>query len=451
MISLFDTATRNVVPIEPRDEGTVSLYVCGPTVYDAPHLGHGRSVLTYDTLRRYLEWSGLRVHHVSNITDVEDKVIARAAQEQRKESEVTAEYEDVWFDAMDRLGALRPHDTPHATAYIEQMIDLIDKLLTVDVAYETTDGVYFDVAALPSYGTLANQSLDDLRAGARVEVDEDKRAPVDFALWKKVDRTDQLTWDSPWGRGRPGWHTECVVMSLDILGDGFDIHSGGLDLKFPHHENERAQAVALGNKFASHWMHHGFVEMDGEKMSKSLGNFSTLVELLDRHDPRAYRLLCLQAHYRAPIEVTPETIRAAEAGIERLDAFARRTAVLAPGEPIEAVIGDFSAYMDNDLDTPNAMAIVFELVRQTNTALDEDNEPQAVDYAATVKYLLEAVGIECNVANDEIDGPTQELIHQRDQARAEKDFAQADALRAALEARGWQVEDTANGTSVRRG
>lgn len=449
MLSLFDTAAKSVQKVEFRDGETVNIYVCGPTVYDQPHLGHGRAVLTYDTLRRYLEWCGYRVNHVSNVTDVEDKIIARAEEEGRPESEVTAEYEAIWWKAMDQLGALRPTHTPHATEYIDQMQKLIGELLEAGYAYETSDGIYFDVAKLDGYGLLAGQSVDELRAGARVEVVEEKKSPVDFALWKKVDAADQLTWDSPWGKGRPGWHTECVVMSLDILGDGFDIHSGGLDLKFPHHENERAQAVALGKKFANHWMHHGFVEFEGEKMSKSLGNFTTLNDLIERADPRAYRLLCLQSHYRAPIEVTPETIAAAEAATDRLDDFARRTQDL-PGDPIDSVLDEFKALMDDDLDTPSAMALIFEYVRRTNVALDEGIEKGAGDMAASVKELLGAVGLELKTGNDAIDDESNELISARDAARAAKDFKKSDELRDQLVARGWIVEDTVDGTRVHR-
>ena len=246
------------------------MYVCGPTVYDLPHIGHGRANLTFDILRRYLSFAGLKVHHVANVTDVDDNIIKRAAELGRTEPDVAAEFEARWWEAMDALGDLRPQDIPHATQYIEDMVALVGELVARGNAYETPDGVYLEVSKVDGYGLLAQQPLDSLQAGARVEANEDKRSPLDFALWKKA-KEGEPSWDSPWGPGRPGWHTECVVMSLDLLGEGFDLHGGGQDLKFPHHENERAQAVADGKAFARHWMHNGWVEVEGTKMSKSLG------------------------------------------------------------------------------------------------------------------------------------------------------------------------------------
>src|SRR5271170_4709001 len=294
------------------------MYVCGPTVYDLPHIGHGRANLTFDILRRYLSFIGLRVHHVANVTDVDDNIIRRASELGRTESDVAAEFEDRWWESMAALGDLRPHNIPHATQYIEDMVALVGDLVDKGTAYETPDGVYLEVSKVDGYGLLAQQSLESLQAGARVEANEDKRSPLDFALWKKA-KAGEPSWDSPWGPGRPGWHTECVVMSLDLLGEGFDLHGGGIDLKFPHHENERAQAVAQGREFARHWMHNGFVEVSGEKMSKSLGNFDTVADLLTKEDPRAFRLLVLFSHYRSPIEVTPQSLGDASRALDRLD------------------------------------------------------------------------------------------------------------------------------------
>ena len=290
MLRLYDTATGTIHPLALRTEGEVSMYVCGPTVYDMPHIGHGRANLTFDILRRYLSFTGLKVRHVANVTDVDDNIIRRAAELGRTEPDVAAEFEARWWESMDALGDLRPQDIPHATQYIEDMVALVGQLMAMDKAYETPDGVYLEVSKVEGYGLLAQQSLESLQVGARVEANEDKRSPLDFALWKKA-KPGEPSWDSPWGRGRPGWHTECVVMSLDLLGEGFDLHGGGQDLKFPHHENERAQAVADGKVFARHWMHNGWVEVEGTKMSKSLGNFTTLPDLLSRYDARAYRVL----------------------------------------------------------------------------------------------------------------------------------------------------------------
>jgi cysteinyl-tRNA synthetase len=339
MLHLYDTAEGKVVPFKTREPGKVSMYVCGLTVYGPPHIGHGRMALTFDVLRRYLEWSGFDVTFVSNITDIDDQIIDKAKAEGRTESEIAAQWEAAWWQAIDALGIARPTADPHATAYVERMVELIDKLVAEGFAYETADGVYFQADRVRDYGLLAHQSIDSLRAGARVEVNEEKRSPVDFALWKKA-KPGEPTWPSPWGPGRPGWHTECVVMSLDLLGDGFDLHGGGQDLRFPHHENERAQAVASGRTFAKHWMHNAFVEVEGEKMSKSVGNYVELLDLLADVDGRAYRLLALRSHYRSPFEVTRATLADAAAALDRLDAFARRARDLPSATADEAVLDD---------------------------------------------------------------------------------------------------------------
>jgi len=441
VIRLHDSATGEVRELAQRDPGIVGFYVCGPTVYDVPHLGHGRHVLTYDVLRRYLEWTGVTVRHVSNITDVDDKIIERAATTGRTEGEVAAEFEAVWWETMDRLGVLRPHETPHATAYVPQMVELIGELVDAGRAYETSDGVYLQVEKVEGYGVLAHQSLDSLRTGARVEANEEKRSPLDFALWKKA-KPGEPSWPSPWGDGRPGWHTECVVMSLDLLGEGFDLHTGGMDLMFPHHENERAQAVALGRDFAHHWAHHAFITAGGEKMSKSLDNFTTLVDLLDQVDNRAYRLLVLQAHYRSPLEVTPETIDQAERALETLDSFARRT-VDVTGAPDADLLEAFRAFMDDDLNTPRALALVFSWVRDANKSGD----------VGTVRAVWEAcgaLGLALDGAPDEIDDDAQALAARRDEHRRAKDWAAADAVRDELVALGYVVEDTPEGTQLRR-
>jgi cysteinyl-tRNA synthetase len=462
VLQLHDTATGVVAPLRLREPGKVSMYVCGPTVYDSPHLGHGRFSLVFDVLRRYLIFTGLAVTYVSNITDIEDKIIERAAQRGIPESELTATYEAVWWEAMDALGVLRPDETPHATAYVERMVELVADLLSRGVAYETDDGVYLSVGDVPGYGLLAHQPLESLRAGARVEATVDKRSPLDFVLWKKA-KPGEPTWPSPWGPGRPGWHTECVVMSLDLLGDGFDIHGGAIDLIFPHHENERAQAVAVGREFARHWVHNGWVTVDGEKMSKSLGNFTSLDDLVERSDARAYRLLVLRSHYRTPIEVTPDTIGDAEAGLARLDELARRFGladlltsgpVVDPGADatIDAdVVATFRERMDDDLDTPGALAAVFELVRSANGSADAGDAAGAGRAASTVALLCAALGLPLRSGADvAVDPAAADLVRRRDQARAARDWARADALRTELEAAGWLVEDSPEGTRIRR-
>ncbi len=302
MLHLYDTATRSVRELSLREPGKVSIYLCGPTVYGPAHIGHGRATLSYDILRRYLEWTGFEVRLASNVTDIDDHIINRAKREDRPWQDITTKCEAMWFEAMDGIGVQRPTDVPHATEYVEQMVEMIGELVALDKAYITDDGVYMDVVSVDDYGLLAFQTLDDMRAGGgdrEVFGADQKRHPADFVLWK-FSKPDEPAWPSPWGEGRPGWHSECVVMSLDLLGEGFDLHCGGQDLRFPHHENERAQAVALGKTFANHWMHNGFVvDAEGEKMSKSIGNVSNLLDLIEHYDPRAYRLVLLQSHYRS--------------------------------------------------------------------------------------------------------------------------------------------------------
>ena len=452
MIRLFDTARSEVVPLEVRDPGKVSIYVCGPTVYAPPHLGHGRMALVYDILRRYLEWSGLEVVFVSNVTDIDDKIIERAKAEGRDPGELAQRCERIWWQAMDRIGVRRPDHTPHATEYVDQMVDLIATLLEVGAAYRTSDGVYLAVEAVPGYGLLAHQSLEDLQAGGgdRELVGTEKRHPADFALWKSA-KPGEPSWPAPWGDGRPGWHTECVVMSLDLLGEGFDLHTGGLDLAFPHHENERAQAVALGRDFARHWLHNGFVELEGAKMSKSLGNTMNLLDLADAYDPRSYRLLVLQAHYRSPMEVTATTAANAEAALGRLDAFARRTSGLTEASAPEDVLDAFRAAMEDDLDTARATDLLFRQVRDGNSALDAGDPERAAGAAAAVRMMAGVLGLELTEGGGEDDVPAEvrELVERRQAARTARDFAAADALRDELAAAGWLVEDGAGAATVR--
>ena len=285
---VHDTLSADKVELVPREPGRISLYICGPTVYDVPHVGHARSSLSFDAIRRALEWRGFDVTHVSNVTDVDDKIINKARAQGSSEPEVAAHYEAIHWEQLDRLGVKRPHEVPHATAYIPQMLDLVARLVAAGRAYATESGVYFSVESFPGYGALSHRRLDDLleSAGARVEVDERKRSPVDFALWKAA-KPGEPSWDSAWGPGRPGWHIECSAMSVGLLGEGFDIHGGGVDLVFPHHENERAQSEGAGQRFARYWLHNAMVNVGGEKMARSLGNFTTLEEAVDSHGPRA--------------------------------------------------------------------------------------------------------------------------------------------------------------------
>jgi cysteinyl-tRNA synthetase len=452
VLSLHDTATGAKAPVAGLDTGHVGLYVCGPTVYGRPHIGHGRFALVYDILRRYLESTGVEVRHVSNVTDIDDKIINLANAEGRGSKEVAIEYEAAWWDAMDALGVARPTFVPHATEYVDQMVEMIADLVNLGVAYGTSDGMYLEVAKVKGYGLLAQQPLESLRSGARVAVNDEKRSPFDFALWKKA-KPGEPAWDTRFGAGRPGWHTECVVMALELLGEGFSLHGGGDDLKFPHHENERAQAVALGREFARHWTHNGMVMQAGEKMSKSLGNVIDLTSLVEQHDPRAYRLLVLQAHYRAPVEVTTGGLEAARRTLKGIDALARRLAEVDGVAPAEGagdeLLAGFRAYMDDDLATPQAMAVLFDGLTAANAAFDRGDGAGGVALGRAALVCFDAVGLRTG-APSEVGENALELARRRDEARGARDWAAADRLRDEIGALGYRVEDTPGGTRVYR-
>jgi cysteinyl-tRNA synthetase len=452
MLQLFDTAKGAVAPVQFREPGQVSMYVCGPTVYGPPHLGHGRFSLVFDVLRRYLAWTGLDVTYVSNITDIDDRIIERAQREDRDWRDITERCEAVWYRAMDALNVRRPDHDPHATAYVDDMVALIGRLVETGAAYETADGVYFQAERVDDYGLLARQPLDSLKAGARVEAVDEKRSPVDFVLWKKA-KPGEPEWPSPWGAGRPGWHTECVVMSLDLLGEDFDIHGGGQDLAFPHHENERAQALADGRRFARTWVHNGFVEVEGTKMSKSLGNVTNLLDLVEHYDPRAYRLLVLRSHYRSPIDVTDDSLRDAEAALARLDAFARRIAAVAEvagAEPDAEALDRFRSAMDDDLQTPTVTGLLFDLVRRANVALDAGDAGGAAPAAAAAVEIARALGLEMRAETvGDVPAEVEGWAAERDEARAARDWERADALRDRITGAGYVIEDTPNGAVVR--
>ena len=447
---------RQKVPFVPRAEGEVAMYVCGPTVYDLPHLGHGRTALTYDMIRRYLTWTGLRVLVASNVTDIDDKIIVRAEQEGRTEPDVAAEFTAKYDEQMERLGILPPDSRPHATQFIDGMIDIISQLIDRGAAYVVEDkGVYFSVGNLSEYGRLAGRTLDQLLddAGQRVDVDTDKKSPLDFALWKSA-KPGEPSWFTPWGVGRPGWHTECVAMSLSALGTGFDIHGGGDDLCFPHHQNEWAQVTAMGQQFARYWVHSAMVNVAGEKMSKSLGNFTNLAEAIDTAGPRALRLLALQTHYRRAMEMGRDALMAADAAVNRLDAFHRRMVTanvdLNGGELHEASVAAFRLAMDDDFSTPTALDNAFSLIRSANSDLDNSDLVAAGLKSRTALEMFSVLGIEIGSQEAKTNvGPTdqeiEDLLEQRARARGDKDFATADRIRDELASADVVIEDSANG------
>ena len=459
MLRFTDSLTGEKAPFTPREEGRVSVYWCGPTVYDDPHLGHARSTLAFDVLVRYLRWSGYDVLAVSNITDIDDKIINRAAEEGTDESAVATRFEASFIGQMDRLNIAHPDLRPRATEFVDRMVEVVADLVEHGMAYTTDSGVYFDVDRLDGYGALVGRSVGDLRdgAGARVDVDDDKDDPLDFALWKAA-KPGEPTWDSPWGPGRPGWHIECVAMSLHLLGDGFDIHGGGDDLVFPHHENERAEALGCGRTFARYWVHNGMVQVDGEKMSKSLDNFTTLAALLDAWDPRVLRLVVLQTHYRRTMEIGSTTLDQASAALTRLDKFADRMAAadLPEAEADADAVARFREAMDDDLGSPQALAVVFDAVRDANRALDAEDDATAATLAAAVLELSAALGLKLgsSAAPERADdGDTEEidaLVDRRLAARTARDFGEADRIRDDLAARGIVLEDSPQGTSWHR-
>jgi cysteinyl-tRNA synthetase len=452
MLRIFDTAARAKVEFVARREGQVSMYVCGPTVYDVPHVGHGRTAVAFDVIRRYLEWGGDAVTYVSNITDIEDKIICRAQERGTTEGQLAHTYETAYWGQLDRLNVRRPDEMPHATGFVAQMQKLIAELVSTGRAYVIEgQGVYFEVATLPDYGALSHRRTEDLLegAGSRVEIDEHKRSPLDFALWKAA-KPGEPEWPSPWGAGRPGWHIECSAMSLEILGEGFDIHGGGDDLVFPHHENERAQAEGAGHAFARHWIHSGMVMVGREKMSKSLNNFVDLSDALDRHGPRAFRLLALQTHYRKQLEMGDKELSDAGKAVDRIDALFRRASIAGVAEGSLVDIQGFRDAMDDDFDTPSALAFVFDLVRRANTALDAGETDAVADLLATVRELCGAFGLDISAAGEDNDAKIDALVAARDDARARRDFAEADRVRDELKARGVTVEDNPGGTTWHR-
>jgi cysteinyl-tRNA synthetase len=458
MIQVHSTLHRGLVPFEPRDEGKVSMYVCGPTVQSEPHVGHGRSAVAFDVIRRYLVWRGFEVTYVRNITDIEDKIIAAAAEAGVSVEALAEKMAAQFAETFDGLGVLVPDIEPKATEHIPEIIDLVSRLVERGLAYQSGDDVYFSVRALESYGKLSGHNPDELRSGHRIEVDEAKQDPLDFALWKGV-KPGEPWWDSPWGPGRPGWHIECSAMAAKYLGMGFDIHGGGTDLIFPHHENEIAQSEgATGETFARYWLHNGMVNLGGEKMAKSTGLVVDLATIIESHGGRALRLLYLRAHYRTPIEYSEDLLVEAVEALDRLDRFRER---VTSGEPDPEALERFRTAMDDDFGTPQAVSLLFDLVREGNRVLDAGGE--AASLAGAVQVIVDVLGIDdareptagdldlSEVAGRfGVDGrgvdAIEALVELRNRARSEKRFDEADAIREALASAGVLLEDGPDGT-----
>lgn len=445
MIRVYNTLGRALVDLEPREEGRIGIYVCGPTVQGAPHVGHGRYAVAFDVIRRYLTWRGFDVTYVSNVTDVEDKIIAAAEELGEPVEDLALRMMERFTDCFRRLGVLPSDIEPKATQHIPEMLDLVGQLIDRGLAYVRDDNVYFSVKTLESYGRLSGRKPEELRAGHRIEIDEAKEDPLDFALWKAA-KPGEPTWDSPWGPGRPGWHIECSAMATRYLGDGFDIHGGGLDLVFPHHENEVAQSEgASGNTFARYWLHNGMVNLRGEKMAKSSGNVVDLEEILDSHGGRALRMLYVRAHYRSPIDYSDDLLGEAKESLDRLDRFRER---VTPGEPDPGAVDRFTEVMDDDFGTSGAVSLMFDLIREGNRLLDEGGD--AGSLAGAVGTIVGVLGLddaeEAPVSSDISDSEIEEMITRRDEARAERNFAEADEIRDRLAAAGVTIEDGPDGT-----
>ncbi len=464
-LRLYDTAARAVRDFTPLRAGRASLYVCGLTVQGPPHVGHIRAAVSFDVLRRWLDASGLEVTYVRNVTDIDDKILSKAAERDLPWWAWAFLNERACTRAYDVLGVLPPTYEPRATGHVPEMVELMQRLIDRGHAYDVDGDVYFDVRSFPEYGALTGQRLEHLEPAADTETDERKRDPRDFALWKgrKPSEPETASWATPWGRGRPGWHLECSAMAGKYLGEAFDIHGGGLDLRFPHHENEQAQSRAAGDRFAQYWMHNGWVTLGGEKMSKSLGNTAQVDEVVKRVRPVELRYYLVAPHYRSMVEFTDAALDEAAAGYRRIESFVKRAV-----ERVGAAVRDsdgvdgggelpeaFRAALDDDLGTPAAIAAVHEGVRQGNTALGDGDDAATAAALGAVRAMLGVLGLDpldpqwATDSDDRLaqatDGLVALALQQRQAARARKDFTAADAIRDQLTTLGVSVEDTPDG------
>ena len=477
MLKIHNTLTGRKEAFEPLVPGAVSMYVCGVTVYDYCHLGHARSALVFDVIRRHLEFSGYRVEFAKNFTDVDDKIIKRANDQGVSCDMITGKYIQAYYEDMEKLGIRQASIEPKATEHMSDIIRLTKTLVEKGLAYQVDGDVYFEVAKYPEYGRLSKRRLDDMQAGARVEVDERKRHPMDFALWKS-SKADEPSWNSPWGQGRPGWHIECSAMAMKHLGETFDIHGGGMDLIFPHHENEIAQSCgATGKEFARYWIHNGFVQINQEKMSKSLGNFFTIREIFEKSEwqpqdeitGEILRYFLLTSHYRSPLDFSDQGLREAKYALDGFyDLFTRLKEPTASDGPINTTLKAaiertstaFKQAMDDDFNTPGAVAelqgfrnAVNKLLEAGLSTKDRERARQHFRSLGSVigLFQLEKWRFNVDLSNVGISGLTEEQIkskvEERNEARRRKDFAKADAIRQELQAQGILIEDRPDGTS----
>ncbi|MDO5689186.1 MAG: cysteine--tRNA ligase [Tissierellia bacterium] len=462
---VYNTLTRKKEDFLPLIPGEAKIYVCGPTVYNYIHIGNARPIVIFDTLRRYLMYRGYKVTFVSNFTDIDDKIINKAKEEGVHFLEISERYTDAYLEDCQGLNILDSHTIhPKATEYIPQMIEFIKGLEDKGAAYAVDGNVYFDIDKAEGYGKLSKKNIDELKVGARIEAGDEKADPLDFALWKRRKEESEPAWDSPWGMGRPGWHIECSVMSRSILGDTIDIHAGGEDLQFPHHENEIAQTETLTEKlFAKYWMHNGMINVDNQKMSKSLGNFFLVRDIAEQYNREIIRLWLLSAHYRNPINFSREVMEQSKSALERMYNAKEKlerlleTCADVSNDEEESILAElehfkkeFVRVMDDDLNTADAVSALFEIVRLANTQLDENSSRHTVEkvYQGMME-LADVLGLLFR-KQENIDNAIEVLIEDRQAARAAKDFARADAIRDQLKEMGIELKDTPTGVVWKR-
>ena len=462
-MQIYNTQSRKKEEFVPIKPGEVGIYCCGPTVYNYFHIGNARPFIVFDTLRRYFEYKGMKVTFVQNFTDIDDKMIRRANEEGITVKELGERFIAEYYQDADALGIERATVNPRATQHIPEIIAIIEKLIANGLAYACPNGdVYYNTQAFPGYGKLSGQNLEDLESGARVDVDPNKQHPMDFAVWK-AQKPGEPAWESPWGMGRPGWHIECSAMSMKYLGETFDIHCGGKDLVFPHHENEIAQSEgATGHPFVHYWMHNGFINVNNEKMSKSAGNFFTVRDIAKKYDLEAVRMFMLSAHYRSPINFSEEMIQQAKASLDRLYTardnyeFLLKNAKDGEIRPVDQEVLDavkaaragFDAAMDDDLNTADALGSIFELVRTANAQMNEDTPACVI--REVLSALTELTGVMGLLTHKEekADADVNALLEARAKARAEKNWAESDRLRDAIQAMGYVLKDTKQGQQL---
>ena len=458
MLKIYNTLKREKEEFKPINPNQVGMYVCGVTVYDLCHFGHGRTFVSFDVIARYLRYSGYNLCYVRNITDVDDKIIKRAIENNETCDQLVDRMIAEMHKDFDALNILRPDVEPRATHHISEIIAMVEKLIANGHAYVAADGdVMFDVESFPKYGALSRQNLDQLQAGARVEIKSVKKNPMDFVLWK-MSKENEPSWESPWGNGRPGWHIECSAMNSKELGEHFDIHGGGSDLMFPHHENEIAQSCCANHgNYVNYWLHTGMLTIDKEKMSKSLGNFFSIRYMLDLYDAESLRYFFLTAHYRSLLDYSIDNLNLARSALERLYTALRGCDLTVPAKGGEQYVEAFKTAMDDDFNTPGALAVLFEIAREVNKLKTEDTET-ANGLAVRLKELASVLGLlerdpETFLkgdANDDEAAEIEALIKQRNEAKAAKNWAVADEVRDKLKAMNIVLEDTPNGTTWRK-